>query len=109
MGPAREQHQPLDTSSGPPCDLDAEESVLGAMLLTDGAARAGAEALTASDFYRASHGVLFEAIAGLSRRGEPADAITVVDELRRTGRLTRLGNDECEAAERVHELGGLVP
>lgn len=74
-------------SSGPkvpPHDLDAEESLLGAMLLSTDAISVALEKCSAEDFYKPTHGNLFSAIAKLYERGEPVDAITVTDELRRT-------------------------
>jgi len=68
----------------PPHDLDAEESLLGAMLLSTDAISVALEKCSAEDFYKPTHGNLFSAIAKLYERGEPVDAITVTDELRRT-------------------------
>ena len=78
------------TDLTPPHDLDAEESLLGAMLLNPGAIAAASECGPA-DFYRPSHGHVFGAIVALYRRGEPADPVTVADELRRTGLLETIG------------------
>jgi replicative DNA helicase len=98
--------QALGTAPIPPQNLDAEESVLGAMMLSPLAIGAVTEStnLTAGDFYRESHGQIYRAILGLYARGEPVDAITVVDELDRTQAL-----DAAGGAERVHELAALVP
>jgi replicative DNA helicase len=63
-----------------------------------------ATSLSAADFYRESHGHIFRAILALYAKGEPVDAITVVDELDRNGTLEAVGG-----AERVHELAALVP
>src|SRR5690242_10909639 len=98
--------QALATAPIPPQNLDAEESVLGAMMLSPLAIGAVTEStsLTAGDFYRESHGHIFRAILTLYGKGEPVDAITVVDELDRAGTLDVVGG-----AERVHELAALVP
>src|SRR5579885_3749084 len=98
--------QALATAPIPPQNLDAEESVLGAMMLNALAIGAVTEvtSLTAADFYRESHGHIFKAILALYAKGEPVDAITVVDELDRSGTLEAAGG-----AERVHELAALVP
>jgi replicative DNA helicase len=98
--------QVLSSAPVPPQNLDAEESVLGAMMLSPLAIGAVTESanLSASDFYRESHGHIFKAILGLYAKGEPVDAITVVDELDRTSTL-----DGAGGAERVHELAALVP
>src|SRR5215813_10799506 len=98
--------QALVTAPIPPQNLDAEESVLGAMMLSPLAIGAVTEStnLSAGDFYRESHGHIYKAILALYAKGEPVDAITVVDELDRTQTL-----DAAGGAERVHELAALVP
>ena len=88
----------------PPQNLDAEESVLGAMMLSPGAIGAVSEALDASDFYRESHATIYRAALGLYAKGEPVDAITLVDELEERGELERVGG-----RSRIHELAALVP
>lgn len=75
----------------PPQDLEAEESVLGAMLLSTEAIGVAVEILTAADFYKPGHGHVFTAICGLFGRGEPADPVTVADELRRSDLLDHIG------------------
>src|SRR5215213_8120176 len=65
----------------PPQNLEAEESVLGAMLLSPGAIGAVSEVLDAGDFYRESHAKIYRAALALYAKGEPVDAITLVDEL----------------------------
>jgi len=98
--------QAFATAPIPPQNLDAEESVLGAMMLSPLAIGAVTEStnLSAADFYRESHGHVYKAILALYAKGEPVDAITVVDELDRTSTL-----DAAGGAERVHELAALVP
>jgi replicative DNA helicase len=88
----------------PPQNLDAEESVLGAMMLSPGAIGAVSEILDAGDFYRESHGKIYRAALALYARGEPVDAITLVDELEQRGELEDVGG-----RSRVHELAALVP
>jgi len=76
----------------PPHNLEAEESLLGAMLLSRDAIVAAVEAqLTGEDFYKPAHGHIFEAITSLYAQGEPADPVTVADELRRAGLLEGVG------------------
>ncbi len=98
--------QALATAPIPPQNLDAEESVLGAMMLSPLAIGAVTESsnLSAADFYRESHGHVYKAILALYAKGEPVDAITVVDELDRSSTLDAAGGQE-----RVHELAALVP
>src|ERR671922_1691791 len=88
----------------PPQNLDAEESVLGAMMLAPGAIGSVSEVLDAGDFYRESHAKIYRAALGLYARGEPVDAITLVDELEERGELGDAGG-----RERIHELAALVP
>src|SRR5918996_891069 len=88
----------------PPQNLDAEESVLGAMMLAPGAVGAVSEILDASDFYRESHAKIFRGALALYAKGEPVDAITLVDELDERGELEPAGG-----RARIHELAALVP
>jgi replicative DNA helicase len=75
----------------PPQNLQAEESLLGAMLLSKDAIAVAAETLEAENFYKPAHGHIFDAITSLSAAGEPADPVTVADELRRAGLLDAVG------------------
>jgi replicative DNA helicase len=76
----------------PPHNLDAEASLLGALLLSKDALTAVAETgITASDFYKPAHQHIYEAIRVLASVGEPVDAVTVAEELRRNGLLDELG------------------
>jgi replicative DNA helicase len=76
----------------PPHDLAAEASLLGAMLLSPNAIGAAAEVrLAAADFYKPAHGHIYEAIEALYHRGDPADPVTVADELHRDGLLEAIG------------------
>jgi replicative DNA helicase len=71
--------------------LQAEESLLGAMLLSRDAIATAIELCSAADFYKPAHGHVFEAIHSLYGQGEPADPVTVADELRRAGLLEAIG------------------
>ena len=82
---------PVMTGRVPPHNLEAEESLIGAMLLSRDAISAALERCTASDFYMPSHAQIFSAIAAISNRAEPADAVTVAEELRRAGALEDIG------------------
>jgi len=75
----------------PPHDLQAEASLLGAMLLGREAISVASEMLTGDDFYKPAHAHVFEAICSLTAAGEPADPVTVADELRRGGVLEAIG------------------
>jgi replicative DNA helicase len=76
----------------PPHDLDAEESLLGAMLLSSDAVVAAIETCNAGDFYKPAHGHIFSAVVSLFEAGEPVDAVTVADELRRRGLIDQVGD-----------------
>ncbi|MHB1518432.1 MAG: replicative DNA helicase [Acidimicrobiales bacterium] len=76
----------------PPHNLEAEESLLGAMLLSRDAIAAATELCKPEDFYKSSHGHIFTAITSLFSRGEPADWVTVTEELRRRGLLETIGD-----------------
>ena len=88
----------------PPQNLDAEESVLGAMMLSPGAIGAVSEILDAGDFYRESHAKIYRAALSLYARGEPVDAITLVDVLEERSEL-----EDAGGRTRIHELAALVP
>ena len=75
----------------PPHNLQAEESLLGAMLLSKDAIAAATETCGADDFYKPAYGHVFEAIQNLYAHGEPADPVTVADELRRADLLEAIG------------------
>src|SRR6266487_659815 len=96
--------QASQTAPVPPQNLDAEESVLGAMMLSPGAIGAVSEVLDASDFYRESHAKIYRAALALYAKGDPVDAITLVDELEERGDL-----DDVGGKVRIHELAALVP
>ena len=88
----------------PPQNLEAEESVLGAMLLSATAVGTVSEILDASDFYRESHAKMYRAALALWAKGEPVDAITLANELDERGEVEAVGGQS-----RVAELAALVP
>ena len=75
----------------PPQDLIAEQSVLGAMMLSKDAIADVIEVIRERDFYRPAHELIYDAILDLYGRGEPADAITVSAELTKRGDIARAG------------------
>lgn len=75
----------------PPQDVQAEQSVLGAMLMSKDAIGDVAEIVKGRDFYRPAHEQIYDAIVDLYGKGEPADAITVADELAKRGELGKVG------------------
>ena len=88
----------------PPNDLAAEQSVLGAMLLSKDAIADVVETLRGQDFYRPAHETIFDAVIDLYSRGEPADAVTVAAELTKAGEIGRIGG-----ATYLHTLVSMVP
>ena len=82
-----------------PNDMLAEQSTLGGMLLSQEATAEVFEEVRGADFYAPKHEIIFEAIVSLYGRGEPIDAITVTDELTKTGNLVRAGG-----ADYLHDL-----
>ena len=79
------------TTRVPPHNLQAEESLLGAMLLSRDAIAAAVEVCDVEDFYKPAHGHVFEAVVSLYGQGEPADPVTVADELSRADLLEAIG------------------
>src|SRR6202007_390222 len=75
----------------PPHDVAAEQCVLGGMLLSKDAISDVIEVIRARDHSRPAHKRVREPLPHLSPRGEPADPITVANELPRRGELTRIG------------------
>ncbi len=88
----------------PPQDMAAEQSVLGAMMISKDAIADVAEVLRGVDFYRPSHETIHDAIIDLYGRGEPADMVTVANELQRRGELQRIGG-----APYLHTISASVP
>jgi replicative DNA helicase len=79
----------------PPHNIEAEESLLGAMLLSKDAIATAVETVAADDFYKPAHAHLFEAIVTLYGAGEPIDPTTVAEALRRAGVLDGLGGKQA--------------
>lgn len=75
----------------PPHNLDAEKSLLGAMLLNSEATGVGLEKARPDDFYRQAHQRIYGAIEHLFARGEPCDVVTVAARLEATGELEQVG------------------
>ncbi len=88
----------------PPQDIAAEQSVIGAMLLSKDAIADVVETLREQDFYRPAHQIIYGVILDLYSRGEPADAVTVSAELTRIQEIARVGG-----APYLHTLVASVP
>jgi replicative DNA helicase len=87
-----------------PQNVEAEVGVLGSLLISPDAIVQVADFLHADDFYRESNRVIFQAALDLYETGEPADLITLTDELARRGKL-----DEVGGAAYVSSLANQVP
>lgn len=81
-----------------PHSLDAERSVLGAILIENAALNEAAVVLTDRAFYRDAHGIIFKRMLGLSERHEPIDLVAVKEELDRHGELEQVGGAAYVAA-----------
>jgi replicative DNA helicase len=81
----------LSSHKLPPQHLEAEQSVLGGILIENEAINRVTEILDADDFYRDAHRKIFNALINLSERDEPADLITLTNELRKTDQLDSIG------------------
>jgi replicative DNA helicase len=95
---------PEDDYELPPHDIVAEQSVLGAMLLSENALEKAQSALSAGDFFRPAHGTIFDACRAVKRESGAVDAITVKAHLEGTGALPRVGG-----ALYLHRLVESVP
>ena len=88
----------------PPHDLAAEQCVLGGMLMSKDAISDVLEVIRPADHYRPAHQLVHEVILDLYSRGEPADAVTVANELTKRGEIARVGG-----APYLHTLMACVP
>ncbi|MGQ9813082.1 MAG: replicative DNA helicase [Dissulfurimicrobium sp.] len=88
----------------PPQNIEAEQCVLGGILIEDGAILKVIDTLSPKDFYREAHGIIYEAMLDLFERSEPQDIVTVNNLLKSKGQLDRVGG-----ASYVAELTEVVP
>lgn len=98
---------PLDTSRLqriPPYNIEAEESLLGSMLISRDAVGTIIEIVKTDDFYRSSNQMIFEAILEMYSKGEPSDPITVADHLKKKGMLDEVGGKTF-----IHSLISNIP
>lgn len=87
-----------------PHNIEAEQSTLGGMLLSQEAIADVLETVTGTDFYAPKHEIIFNAIIYLFGRGEPTDVIAVTDYLNKQGNLLKAGG-----ADYLHSLSSFVP
>ncbi|MFY9586095.1 MAG: replicative DNA helicase [Actinomycetota bacterium] len=104
MPPSYAEDATSVTGRVPPHNLEAEQSVLGSMMLSKTAIADVLEKLKPDDFYREAHIRICQTIIDLFGSGEPCDAITVPDELERRGQLESVGGRPY-----VHTLVSSVP
>jgi replicative DNA helicase len=88
----------------PPHSIEAEQSVLGGLLLDNGAWDRAADLLRDGDFYRFEHRVIYAAIGALVSAGKPADVITVFEQLQNLGKA-----DDCGGLTYLNALAQSVP
>jgi replicative DNA helicase len=87
-----------------PHNIEAEQSTIGGMLLSQEAVADVLEVVSGSDFYAPKHELIFNAIIHLFGRGEPTDVIAVTDHLNKQGNLLKAGG-----ADYLHSLSSFVP
>ncbi len=88
----------------PPHNIEAEESILGAMMISQDAIAVAGEVLNEDDFYRNANRKIYNSIKNLYVRGEAADPITVVEELKKMNILEEVGGRAY-----IHTLVSNVP
>ncbi|NDC39233.1 MAG: replicative DNA helicase, partial [Proteobacteria bacterium] len=108
-GGSKRQYQKDSSSNSefgrlPPHSIEAEESVLGAILLDNEAINTAVEKIQADDFYRAGHKAIFAAMTALNDKREPVDVITLSQELRSMGLL-----EEAGGLQKLTSLSSAVP
>ena len=84
-------HADVDALRLPPHSLEAEQSVLGALLLDNDAADKIGDVVAATDFYSEAHRLIFEHVVRLISAAQPADAVTLAESLSSAGRLEQIG------------------
>jgi replicative DNA helicase len=111
-----ERNQGRAVGRVPPHSREAEESVLGALLLSPHAANEVMDKLVPNDFYVPAHQSIFEAMVSLYNANQPIDAVTLSEELRRSAELEKVGGlsylthlvDVVPTASNVEYYAGIV-
>ena len=88
----------------PPQNIEAEQSVLGAMLIDNTAASLVVEMLLPEDFYRESHKVIYRAMLALLAKNVPLDMVTLINELKKMNKL-----DDVDGVAYITLLANFVP
>jgi len=81
----------VDTLKVPPHSIEAEQSVLGGLMLDNQAFDRVAELVVAQDFYTRTHKLIFEAMTALAEVGDPIDLITISESLEKNNQLAGIG------------------
>lgn len=84
----------MDSKRIPPQDIEAEQAVLGAMILDSNAIPDVLNIIEGKDYYRPNHQIVHETIVELYSKGDSVDSITVADQLNKQGNLERIGGRE---------------
>ena len=100
----------------PPHSVEAEQSLLGGLMLDQRAWDQIADVVTAEDLYRADHRLIFGAVAALVERNQPPDAVTVSEHLQRLGQLEAAGGlpylarlvEDTPSAANIRAYGRIV-
>jgi len=100
----------------PPQSLEAEQSVLGGILLENEALAKVLEIMAASDFYKEAHRLIFERMLDLYERNAPIDMVTLLDEIEKHGEVDRIGGsaylaeivDQVPTAANIRHYAGIV-
>jgi replicative DNA helicase len=88
----------------PPYNLEAEQAVLGSMMLDKEAVYIALEMLAAEDFYKDAHQIIFTTIVNLEAQGQPIDMITLTEELHRQNSMGKIGG-----VGYIAEVANIVP
>lgn len=95
MSPNMNSGNPVDESTAalkiPPHSIEAEQSVLGGLMLDNNAWDQVIDLISEEDFYRHDHRMIFSAIANIAARSEPCDVITLSEELDKIAELDNVG------------------
>jgi replicative DNA helicase len=94
----------LSNATPPPHNLDAEESIIGAAMLSANALSIAEEIIEPHHFYRPSNGIIFKEAQALAAEGQAVDYITLSNALETRGLLEKAGG-----RERLQEIAGIVP
>ena len=93
MTKAKETNNNIDQLRIPPHNIEAEQSVLGSLMIDESGANKVADILDAKDFYKNKHGLIYEAMLELYEKNEPIDLVSVANRLEEKGLLKDVGGN----------------